>query len=85
MTSVRLNARLEALVGRLAKRRGWTKSEVIREALMELARRERRAAVRPTPYEAMAPTLGCARGGPKRLSERTGERFARRLYTTKKR
>lgn len=83
--SVRLDAGTEALIARLARRRGRTKSEVIREALMVLAREERRALASPTAYEAMAPALGCARGGPKRLSERTGERFARALRAKRER
>ncbi len=37
-TSVRLDPKTESLVSRLARRRGQTKSEVIREALLALAR-----------------------------------------------
>ncbi|MEW6683685.1 MAG: GNAT family N-acetyltransferase [Nitrospirota bacterium] len=38
----------------------------------------------PTPYKAMEPLLGCAKGGPKRLSERTGKRFSRSLRSRRK-
>ena len=37
-TSVRLDPKTESLVSRLARRRGQTKSEVIREALLAFAR-----------------------------------------------
>lgn len=39
-TSVRLDAKTESLVKRLARRKGQTKSEVIREALLAFARSE---------------------------------------------
>jgi len=78
-TSVRLDKQMEVLIGRLAKRRGQTKSQVIREALENLAEREGDMGRPVTPYEAMAPSLGCAEGGPPDLSEQTGRRFARIL------
>jgi len=78
-TSVRLDIQTEALVSRLAKRRGQTKSEIIREALMTLAQQEGNLGHPKTPYEAMAPYLGCASGGPPDLSERTGRRFGQYL------
>ncbi len=37
----------------------------------------------PRPYEAIADLIGCVKGGPPDLSERTGERF-RELLTQKK-
>ncbi len=42
-TSVRLGPKTESLVNRLARRRGQTKSGVIREALLALARSEEQA------------------------------------------
>ncbi len=71
--SVRLDRETENLVDRLARRTGQTKSEVIRQALRALARAEAKARI--SPYEAIAHLVGCARGGPKDLSERTGEKL----------
>lgn len=78
-TSVRLDIQTEALVNRLAKRRGQTKSEIIREALMTMAQQAEETGHPMTPFEMMAPNLGCGAGGPPDLSERTGQRFARHL------
>lgn len=74
-TSVRLPARLERLVSRIAKERGATKSEVIRSVLTVLEHESRAAHVRPTPYEAMKHLIGCASGGPTDLSSETGKKF----------
>jgi len=79
-TSVRLDIKTQALVSRLAKRRGRTKSEIIREALVTLAQQEEKPGRPMTPYELMALHLGCASGGPSDLSERTGQRFGRHLH-----
>lgn len=82
-TSVRLDKQMEVLIGRLAKRRGQTKSQVIREALENLAEREEALGHPQTPYAAMSPSLGCASGGPSDLSEQTGRRLARILSARK--
>ena len=74
-TSVRLPARLERLVSRVAKERGSTKSEVIRSVLTVLEHEGRAPHARPTPYEAMKHLIGCASGGPPDLSEKTGKKF----------
>ena len=78
-TSVRLPARLERLVSRVAKERGVTKSEVIRSVLTVLEHEDRAAHARPTPYEAMKHLIGCASGGPPDLSAETGKKFRERL------
>lgn len=83
-TSVRLDAQTESLIGRLAKRRRKTKSEIIREAITILAQHESADGTAPTPFQAMEPLLGCAKGGPADLSERTGDRF-REILRSKKR
>ncbi len=75
--SVRLDPKTESLVNRLASRTGRTKSEIIREALRALSRAEGEA--RTSPYEAIAHLIGCARGGPEDLSERTGEKLRKLL------
>jgi predicted transcriptional regulator len=77
-TSVRLDARTEGLIRRLAKRRGRTKSELIRTAIESLAREAAAAEARPgrvSAYDRVAHVVGIADSGGARLSERTGERF----------
>jgi predicted transcriptional regulator len=77
-TSVRLDARTQGLIGRLAKRRGQTKSEVIRTAIEGLAREDAEAEARAgglSAYDRVAHVIGIADSGGARLSERTGERF----------
>jgi hypothetical protein len=77
--SVRLDPKAENLVTRLARRTGRTKSEVIREGLMALARAEAGRETHFSPYEAIAHLIGCARGGPDDLSERTGKKLRKLL------
>lgn len=84
-TSVRLDAKTESLVKRLARRKGQTKSEVIREALLAFARSEDNAKPQKTVYETLAHLIGCVKGGPKELSERTGEKFHALLLERKRR
>ncbi len=73
-TTVRLDPRTLALMQRLAKRTGRTKSEVIREAIRRLGNTE---TMEPsgTAYEAMEHGLGCWDSGGARLSQRTGDAF----------
>jgi len=74
-TRVRLDSRTESLLNRLARKKRWTKSEVIREAVIALARSEDAKPGR-TLYEALEPLIRRLKGdGPKDLSERTGEKF----------
>jgi predicted DNA-binding protein len=77
-TSVRLDARTESLIRRLAKRHGRTKSELIREAIESLAR-EAAEAEAPgaalSAYDRVAHVIGIADSGGANLSERTGDQF----------
>jgi Arc/MetJ-type ribon-helix-helix transcriptional regulator len=73
------------LVERLARKRRQTKSEVIRDALGMLAEQEKGAEKKKRPYDVVAHLIGCVRGGPRDLSVRTGEKFARVLLEKKKR
>ncbi len=73
-TTVRLDPRTQALMQRLTKRTGRTKSEVIREAIRRLGNAER-GEPSGTAYEAMEHGLGCWDSGGARLSERTGRAF----------
>ncbi len=81
-TSVRLDVRLEALISQLAKRRGQTKSEVIRSAIEQLEQQEH--VEQRSPYEAMQHLLGCATGGPPDLSMDTGRKLRERLLARRK-
>lgn len=77
-TSVRLDARTQSLIARLAKRRGQTKSELIRTALETLAREAGAAETQSggqSAYDRMAHVVGIVDSGGAGLSERTGERF----------
>jgi hypothetical protein len=80
--NVRIDAETEALVERIARERGVTKSEIVRQALAALREQETKAKGR-TPYELMAHLIGTWDSGGMNLSERTGERFARMLHENK--
>jgi hypothetical protein len=69
----------ERLLENLARERGTTKSEIVREAVRSAARRPRRRRRGEQPYEAFRGIIGSVRGGPPDLSERTGDRFRRLL------
>ena len=84
-TSVRLDPNTERLVRRLARERAQTKSEVIREALVALARNEDRTRRRKTLYDSIAHVVGSVKGLPPDLSERTGEKFRALLLARKHR
>ena len=70
--SVRLDQATEALIRRMARHAGRSKSWVVREAVAAYASS---AARRRPPYEALAPFVGVGGTGRCDLSERTGERF----------
>jgi hypothetical protein len=71
--SVRLDEETEALIRRMARAAGRSKSWVVREAVTAYAGA---APVTRTPYQALAPFIGVGTTGRSDLSERTGERFA---------
>jgi len=77
--SVRLDARTESLIGRLARKRRQTKSAVIRDAIGALAKQEEQGAGKKRPYDLVAHLIGCVKGGPRDLSMRTGEKFRQML------
>ncbi|HSD10039.1 MAG TPA: ribbon-helix-helix protein, CopG family [Candidatus Binatia bacterium] len=82
--SVRLDAKTTDLVDRLARRSGRTKSEVVRAALVEFARRETSGEQVASDYEALADFVGRFDSGGKQLSVRTGEQFAAHLRERKR-
>jgi hypothetical protein len=73
--SVRLDAATESLIGRLARKRRQTKSEVIRDAIDVLAKQEEKGAGKQRPYDRVAHLVGCVKGGPRDLSVNTGKKF----------
>jgi ribbon-helix-helix CopG family protein len=75
---IRVDAETAALVERIARQSGRTKSEVVRQALAVLRKHAKRTST-TAPAEAMAHLIGCWDSGGMRLSERTGERFAELL------
>jgi hypothetical protein len=75
LLSVRLDSKTKVLVERLAKRRGATKSDVIREAVAVLAEQDTNGNEARTPYQSVAHLIGCADSGGQQLSRRTGRRF----------
>ncbi len=77
--SLRLDAETERLVSRLARSRGQTKSEVLREALRALTREQSTSRTGPTLHDAIAHHIGCFDSGGMNLSARTGRRFAELL------
>lgn len=83
-TSVRMDSETERLLNSLARERGSTKSEVVREAVRLVAQRERRRRRAPRPHDAFRGIVGSVRGGPPDLSERTGERFRQLLLSPKR-
>src|SRR5713101_233490 len=76
--NVRIDPEMAALLERVARQTGRTKSEVVRDALQLLRARATQVTVKP-PAETMARLIGCWDSGGARLSERTGERFAQLL------
>jgi Ribbon-helix-helix protein, copG family len=80
--NIRIDAETAAFLDRMARERGLTKSEVVRQALATL-RKQKTRAVNATPFERMAHLIGSGDSGGMNLSERTGERFARMLQENK--
>lgn len=83
-TSVRLDAKTQALVARLARKTRRSKSEVIRAAIARLAEDEVRPAS-ASAYDGMKHLIGIAGGGPPDLSVRTGEKFRQLLLARRRR
>jgi hypothetical protein len=84
-TSVRLDAKTESLVARLARRKGQSKSRVIRDAIHAYAETETAVREPESAYEALKPWIGSVKGLPPDLSERTGDKFYQLLIERKRR
>jgi hypothetical protein len=77
--TVRVDQKTERLIQRLARKRGRSKSDVIRDAIDILAKRAQEQELTERPYEAVRDLVGGVRGGPSDLSEQPGDRFRRML------
>lgn len=77
--TVRVDMKTERLLLRLARKRGETKSEIIRNAIGVLAREVHAQETTEHPYEKVRDLIGSVSGGPADLSMRTGEKFRRSL------
>jgi hypothetical protein len=75
-TSVRLDAKTEALLWRLARQTGRTRSRIIREAIAQFAQGGSGAR---SPYSIVADLIGIARGGPPDLGRRSTQVFKKIL------
>ena len=71
MTTVRLDTPTEAILRRLASRRGQTKSDVIRDAIARLAAEEEELSA----YDRLRPFIGVVDTGGLQLSRDTGRRL----------
>jgi predicted DNA-binding protein len=78
-TSVRLDPETEALLRRLARSSGRTKSEVIRDALRGMAGNIREMAEPESLYLAIEDLVGIADGGPDDLARQHRKRFREKL------
>jgi metal-responsive CopG/Arc/MetJ family transcriptional regulator len=85
MITVRVGAKTEALVERLARRRGQTKSELVRDAVQQLIEPEDRGHSEGTAHERLGSLIGCWNSGGMNLSQNTGEKFAELLRRKTKR
>ena len=74
-TSVRLDSHTKRLLELLATRKSSSKSQVIREAIAALARKEELERSAESPYQRISDLVGCVSGGPRDLSVETGRRF----------
>ncbi|BCA56427.1 hypothetical protein W02_35670 [Nitrospira sp. KM1] len=73
--TVRVDVKTERLIQRLARKRGRTKSEVIRDAIGVFAKQVEAQDERERPYEKARDLIGSVHGGPSDLSSHTGKTF----------
>lgn len=83
--TVRLNAEDDALVARLARQSGASKSEFVRDLIRARAARTQTKKSAETPYERIKHLIGSCSSGGLNLSERTGDKFYAMLVEDRKR
>jgi hypothetical protein len=74
--NVRLNAKTERLLNTLAKRRGQTRSDIVREAIEQFGEAQIKSTERPTAYDEWADVIGVARTAGRDPSKTTGDQFS---------
>ncbi len=74
-TSVRLDIKTEQVLTRLARRKGISKSAVLREAVDVLARQSSKSENSDALFHRAEDLIGCVSGGRPDLSTRTGTGF----------
>lgn len=79
--TLRMDQRTKRRVARIARRRGITASEAIREAVTAWADRNES---QHRPYDMVVDLIGCVRGGDPRRSVDAGRGFARLLQARRK-
>ena len=84
--TVRVDIKTQRMIERLARKRGRTRSEVIREAIGVLAREEAEDSEKTQrPYEAIRDLIGITREAPPNLSAQTGAHFRHLLIAKRRR
>lgn len=78
-TSVRLDPETQALLGKLARASGRTKSDVLREALQHLARSRSADAGERSPFDEVSDLIGIGAGGPVDLARQHKAEYRRAL------
>ena len=83
-TSVRLDSKAEAILRRIARRTGRTKSDVLREAVLRLAGQQD---IEPggSFLSMVSDLVGIGSGGPPDLARRSSEVFRERLSSSRRR
>jgi metal-responsive CopG/Arc/MetJ family transcriptional regulator len=82
MISIRLDDKTRRTISRIARAKGRSQSEIVREAIQAFVRDD---ASEVPPYDQWKDVIGIIKGGPPDLSERTGEKFTRLLLERRKR
>ena len=82
MISVRLDDETRRTISRIARAKGRSQSEIVREAIQAFVRNDA-SAVRP--YDQWKDVIGIIKDGPRDLSQRTGEKFTKLLLGRRKR
>ena len=74
--NVQLNAKTERLLSALAKRRGHTRSDIVREAIDQLGEAQISSTQHLTAYDQWVDVIGVARTPGRDSSKTTGESFS---------
>jgi predicted DNA-binding protein len=74
--TLRLDSKTRQRLARIARRKGLTTSQVVRQAIDAWAERQEPVT---SPYQAITDLIGIAHGGNPKRSSQSGRRFARLL------